>query len=252
MSELAVVLPTYNEATNLPLLAEELESLGMDLRLLIVDDNSQDGTQDVARKLSNSLSNVSVISRPGKLGLGSALRDGLREALAGGARYVVTMDGDCSHDARDVPRLLETIKSEASDLVQASRYMAGGRVQSMPTIRRVSSRIVNLFYHWFAGAPQESTNNFRVFSQRAASLVVERARGRDFEFVPEAMLVVLAAGLSVGEVPVTFTGRVRGSSKLGLKQALIGVASLFNLSLQYRLRLGRFSRRPFADSAGAK
>ncbi len=251
MAEVAVVVPTYNEAANLPLLVEELMGLGVDLRLLVVDDNSQDVTQDVARKLSQTYGNISIIARPSKLGLGSALRHGLREALADGARYVITMDGDCSHDPRDVPQLLEAAKKEDSDLVQASRYIPGGGVQGMPIVRRLSSRAVNLLYHWLAGTPRETTNNFRVYSRRAASLVLERAKGRDYEFVPEAMLVVLSAGFKVGEVGTTFSERGSGSSKLGSKQAIKGVASLFTLSVQYRLGLGRFSRRSFADSAEA-
>jgi dolichol-phosphate mannosyltransferase len=251
VSELAIVLPTYNEADNLAIVVRELEHLEEDLEVLVVDDNSQDGTQQVAQELSRAYGNVTVIARPGKLGLGSALRLGLAEALETGARYVITMDADQSHDPRDVVRLLQAIRREAADMVQGSRYVEGGGTRRMAVGRRWSSRVVNLIYHWLAGAPRESTTNFRVFSRRAASLVAARAKGRDYEFVPEAMLLVLAAGLAVGEVPIVFTGRARGSSKLGLKQAVKGVASVFSASLQYRLRLGRFARPSSAgDGAG--
>ena len=94
----------------------------------------------------------------------------------------------------------------------------------------------------WAGAPHESTTNFRVYSRRAASVVAERAKGQQYEFVPEAMLLVLAAGMRVVEVPILFTNRARGSSKAGPIQVLNGISSLFSTSLQYRLRLGRFSR----------
>ena len=244
MSELAVVLPTYNEADNLGLLVRELQGLGVDLHLLVVDGNSQDGTQQVARELSDTFGNVTVIGQPGKMGLGSALLVGLKEALATGAQYVITMDADCSHDPRDVPRLLEVMRGGTADLVQGSRYIDGGGVRGFALSRRFSSRVANLLYHWCAGAPHESTTNFRAFTRRAASLVVARARGRDFEFMPEAVLLVLAAGLRVEEVPILFTGRVRGNSKLGTKQAVRGIASIFSASLQYRLHLGRFARRP--------
>ena len=243
MAELAVVLPTYNEAGNLALVVKELEGLGLDLHLLIVDDNSQDGTQQVAKELAEEFGNVTVIARPGKLGLGSALRVGLKEALASDARYLITMDADCSHDPRDVVRLLEVMRGGTVDLVQGSRYVDGGGVRQYALSRQLPSRIVNLMYHWCAGSPHESTTNFRVFTRRAASLVVDRAEGRDYEFVPEAVLLVLAAGLSVVEVPILFTGRLRGSSKLGTKQALRGIVSIFSASFQYRLRLGRFARR---------
>ncbi len=247
MPELAVVLPTYNEADNLGLVVRELEGLGVDLHLLVVDDNSQDRTQQVARELSDAFGNVTVVGRPGKMGLGSALRVGLKEALATGARYVITMDADCSHDPRDVPRMLEVIRGGTADLVQGSRYVDGGGVRGLALSRRFSSRAANLLYHWCAGAPHECTNNFRVFTRRAASLVAARAKGRDYEFVPEAVLLVLAAGLKVEEVPILFTGRVRGDSKLGTKQAVRGIASIFSASLQYRLHMGRFARRPATD-----
>ena len=244
MTELAVVLPTYNEAENLTVLVRELEQLGVDLHVFVVDGNSPDGTQQVAERLRDIFGNVSVIAQPGKMGLGSALRAGLTEALASDARYIITMDADCSHSPQDVPRFLNEIRGGTADLIQGSRYIAGGRVQGMAYARRVFSKVANLFYHWCAGGPHESTTNFRVFSRRAAALVVARAKGRHFEFVPEAVLLVLAAGMKVDEIPIVFTGRVRGRSKVGAKQVTNGFTSLFSASILYRLRLGRFSRKP--------
>lgn len=242
MSELAIVLATYNEASNLPRLVGALEGLGLELHLLVIDDSSPDGTQQVAQELSAAFGNVTVIGRPGKLGLGSALRDGLRAALATDARYIMTMDADYSHDPLDVPRLLDAMRSSGADLVQGSRYITGGGVRGWGPGRQLLSRAANLLYQWCAGAPHESTNNFRIFSRRAASVVVARAKGRDYEFVPEATLLVLAAGLRVQEVPIVFTDRTRGQSKLGLKQAMKAVVSFFSSSFQYRLGLGRFVR----------
>ena len=248
MPELTVVLPTYNEVDNLALVVEGLERLSLDLHVLVVDDNSQDGTQQVAENLAEVYGNIEIIVRPRKSGLGSALRLGLKEALATGAPYLMTMDADCSHDPRDVVRLLEMAREGTVDLVQGSRYAHGGGVQGYALSRQLTSRVANLLYRWCAGSTQESTTNFRVFTRKAASLVVDRAKGRDYEFVPEAVLLVLAAGLRVDEVPILFTGRLRGSSKLGTKQALRGLVSIFSTSFQYRLRLGRFARRPSDDA----
>ena len=244
MSELVIVLATYNEAGNLAPLVEALQHLREDLHLLVVDDNSPDGTQQVAQELSASFGNVTVIARPRKMGLGSALRDGLKAALATDARYVMTMDADHSHDPQDVPRLLKAIRSGEVDMVQGSRYIPGGGVRGWGPRRKLLSRAANLLYHWCAGTPHESTTNFRVFSRQAAGVVLARAKGRDYEFMPEATLLVLAAGLRVREIPIVFTERVRGSSKLGLKQALKAILSFLVASLQYRLRLGRFVRTP--------
>ncbi len=250
MPQLAIVLPTYNEAENLGPLVRELESLDLDFQLLIVDDNSQDGTRELAEELSATYPNITVIERPGKLGLGSALRAGLAAALETDARYVATMDADRSHDPRDVPKLMAGFTANANpDLVQASRYISGGGITGMPSFRRLSSRLANLIYHWCAGGPNECTNNFRVFSRRAAEVVVERSQGEHYEFVPEAMLLVLAADMKVAEVPTIFNGRVGGSSKMGAMQAIRGLASLFSASIQYRFGMGRFSRRPYRDDS---
>jgi glycosyltransferase involved in cell wall biosynthesis len=249
MSELAVVLATYNEADNLGPLVEALEGLGEDLCLFVVDDNSQDGTQGVAKELTSTSNNLVIINRPGKLGLGSALRAGLAAALATDARYVLTMDADCSHDPAEVPLLLEVARRGRAGMVQGSRYVPGGGVRRWSIGRRLLSRTANLVYHWGAGAPHESTTNFRVFSRHAASVILARARGDGYEFMPEATLLVLAAGLKVQEVPITFTGRERGESKMGKKQVINGLTFCLTSVLQYRFRLGRFSRRHLTDTA---
>ena len=188
MPQLAIVLPTYNEAENLGPLVRELESLGLDFQLLIVDDNSRDGTRELAGELSEAYKNITVIERPGKSGLGSALRAGLAAALATDAQYVVTMDADRSHDPREIPRLMAGLmkrKANASpDLAQGSRYIAGGGITGMRAFRRISSRLANLIYHWCAGGPKECTNNFRVYSRRAAGVVGERSKGGHTEFMP--------------------------------------------------------------------
>ncbi|MCE2463507.1 MAG: glycosyltransferase [Dehalococcoidia bacterium] len=108
MAKLGIVLATYNEAGNLPVLVETLEELlaSADFRVFVVDDNSPDGTSEVAKGLASRYGNISLITRPGKLGLGSALRDGMSAALADGCAYVLTMDADLSHAPQDVPRLL--------------------------------------------------------------------------------------------------------------------------------------------------
>ncbi|PKB73428.1 MAG: hypothetical protein BZY75_01930 [SAR202 cluster bacterium Io17-Chloro-G7] len=256
MPQLAIVLPTYNEAQNLGPLVRGLENLGLDFQLLIVDDNSSDGTRELAGELAETYKNITVIKRPGKSGLGSALRTGLTAALATDAQYVVTMDADQSHDPLEVPRLLAGLTpglkigptnevDARPDLVQGSRYIAGGGITGMTAFRRFSSHLANLIYHWCARGPQECTNNFRVYSRRAAALVVERSKGDHYEFVPEATLIILAAGLNVAEVPTIFKCRVTGSSKLGAMQAIRGIAALFSTTIQYKLAMGRFSRRPY-------
>jgi dolichol-phosphate mannosyltransferase len=247
VAELAIILATYNEADNLPRLIRALEELDEDLHIVVVDDNSPDGTQRVAQKLSADYGNITVVCRPRKLGLGSALRDGIESALATDATYIMTMDADYSHDPLDVPRLMGVMRDSGVDMVQGSRYVRGGGVRGWPAHRMVLSRTANLLYHWFAGAPHESTTNFRAMSRGAALCVATRARCRGYDFVPEATLLVLAAGLTIREIPVVFTNRVLGDSKLGMRQTIKGLTSFVAIVLQYRLRLGRYARRPPCD-----
>ena len=243
MAELAIILAVYNEAENLPSLVEALEGLGEDLEIVVVDDNSPDGTAHIAHQLSDEYGNLTLVQRPAKLGLGSALRDGMAAALTGEARYILTMDGDLSHDPADAPLLLDAMRKERADLVQGSRYMPGGEIRNWSLGRRALSRCANQLFHWGTGGPRESTTNFRVLSRRGASLVLDRARGNGYEFVPEVMLLALASGLRVVEVPITFTDRERGRSKLGKSQAVGHILHTLAGIVQYRLGLGRFSSR---------
>ena len=243
LTELAVILATYNEAENLTQLVEALEDLGEDLQLVVVDDDSPDRTGLIAQQLSSSFGNITIINRSSKQGLGSALQIGLTVALDTGAQYVMTMDADLSHDPADVLRLLSTIKTGSADMVQGSRYAPGGAIRGWNIKRRLLSRAANLVYHWGAGTPQECTTNFRVFSRRAASAVLSRAKGNGYEFMPESTLLVLASGLKIREVPITFTNRQLGLSKLDNRQVMKGIAFCISSILLYRLRLGRFSRR---------
>ena len=244
MAKLGIVLATYNEANNLPVLVESLEELltSADFRVFVVDDNSPDGTSDVARRLAFRYGNISLITRPGKLGLGSALRDGMSAALSEGCAYVLTMDADLSHDPQDVPRLLELAKSGRADLVQGSRYVAGGDTVGWGLGPRLRSRVANLLCRWFLGSPHESTTNFRVYNSLSAHLAVEESRARDFEFQPECVLIAMRHGLRIVEAPITFAARMEGKSKLGMAQNVRWLLFFLRAFFSYRLGIGRFSR----------
>ena len=237
MTKLGIVLPTYNEAGNLPPLVERLEGLTLpvDFHLFVVDDNSPDGTSKVAQELAARYGNISVITRAGKLGLGSALRDGIRAALDEGCEYILTMDSDLSHDPKDVPRLMEATSRNGVDFVQASRYIQGGRVVGWGWRSRFKSRLANMLCRWLLGCPMESTTNFRVYNREIAELVVRESKGNDFEFQPECILIAKQHGYRILEVPIVFTGRVEGKSKLGMAQNIRW--ALFFVSAFFRFRL---------------
>ena len=243
MAKLGIVLATYNEANSLPRLIERLEglSLSLELRILVVDDNSPDGTSGIAEQLASRYGNISVITRPGKLGLGSALRDGMRAALADGCSLILNMDADLSHSPEDVPRLLAAAETAGVDLVQASRYAKGGRTEGLGW-RRLQGRLANLLCRWLLGSPREATTNFRIFSRKSAELVVAESRGRDFEFQPECILIAMRHGLRIEEVPITFTGRGEGKSKLRITHYTKWAAFFIGAFVSVRLGIGRFAR----------
>lgn len=245
MDNLGIVLATYNEAGNLPRLVDRLEGLSLPIpvQIFVIDDNSPDGTSAVARQLASRHGNISLITRPGKLGLGSALRDGMNAALEGGCTHVLTMDADLSHDPQDVPRLVEASEAGGVDLVQASRYVKGGGTANWGLRRRFQSRVANLLFQWCLGTPRECTTNFRVYSRRAAQMVVAESRARDFEFQPECILIAMRHRLRIVEVPIIFTDRAEGQSKLGMKQNVKWGLFFLQALAGYRLGIGRFSHR---------
>lgn len=208
-----VVVPTYDEAENLPTLVDGIVTHLPAARILVVDDASPDGTGDLAERLGEQHP-VDVLRRDGKLGLGSAYRDGFRRALAEGAEVVVEMDADLSHPAHLLPRLVAAL--DGNDLVIASRYVVGGGVQDWPRRRRALSRVANGFAQLLTGLPvRDATSGFRAFRRDT----IERAgitglRTDGYAFQVEAALRVWEAGMRVAEVPFTFTDRTAGQSKL--------------------------------------
>lgn len=216
MSKICVVVPTYNEAGNLPKLIKELESsLAKDeLKIVIVDDNSPDGTSELAKRLNTQYGNIVVHRRPGKLGIGSAILDGMKIALSvPDTQFIVTMDADFSHDPKDVPRLLH--EAEKADFVQASRYIKGGRIIGWNRFRRLESFAANTLCNLLLRTHiKEHTTYFRVYSRRCAATIVKNARAKKFEFAIESILITRDHGFAIKEVPITFINRAYGKSKL--------------------------------------
>ncbi len=214
MSEIIIVVPTYNEVENISRLITEVAHTlsGIDYKFLIIDDNSPDNTASFAELSGHG--RVVVDRRPGRDGIGSALSEGLRLALAEkDCQFVVTMDADLSHQPKDLRKLIESCQT--ADVVQGSRYVPGGRIVGWSLSRRIMSRLANLLCQVLAGSrTHENTTNFRVYSRRAAGVVARQCSEPGYEWVVEAVLVAQRKGLSVVEIPITFTDRIAGESKL--------------------------------------
>ena len=210
-----VVLPTYNEAQNLVALVERIREVVPDIGILIVDDNSPDGTGAIADECAARLSDVRVIHRPQKQGLGNAYRHAFDEVLTSGVDVVVTMDVDFSHDPEAIPAMLAAIESGA-DAVVGSRYVPGGSTVNWPVHRRLLSRWGNLYTAKILGVRvRDCTSGFRAYRVPALSAIEPgTTRADGYAFLTELVLRLVRLGYRVGEVPIIFTERVHGKSKM--------------------------------------
>ncbi len=213
--QVTVTLPTYNEIENLPHIVPEIVAHGY--RLLIVDDNSPDGTGRLADSLATDLEEVSVLHRTEKAGLGPAYAAGFDRALADGSEIVVEMDADFSHDPADLPRLVAAI-DDGADLAIGSRYVPGGSTPDWPAIRQFISKGGNFYARMMLGIPiRDSTAGFRAYRASALSRLPYRdAEASGYGFQVEMAWRAHEAGMRIVEVPISFRDRTRGISKMGL------------------------------------
>lgn len=207
------MMPTYNEAKSLSRTVEELLTVSQVVDVLIVDDNSPDGTAAIADSLAVSNPRVSVIHRANKLGLGPAYLQGFDHAFSNGYEVVVEMDADGSHRAENLSRLLAEIQQ--FDLVIGSRWVAGGNVQNWPVFRLILSRFGNLYARIMLGTRiKDMTSGFRAYRANfLKQLIAEPVSSQGYSFQVELAYRASKIG-RVREVPITFVERTEGSSKM--------------------------------------
>jgi dolichol-phosphate mannosyltransferase len=211
-----LVLPTYNEANNLePFVDAVLAKLPATARVLIVDDNSPDGTGEIADRIAAADERVEVLHRPHKEGLGPAYIEGFRRALAEGAGLVLEMDADFSHDPAYLPRLLEAAKK--ADLAIGSRYVTGGGTADWSAMRRTISRAGGAYARLVLGMEvRDPTAGFKCFRREVLEAIdLASIRSRGYAFQIETTYRAIRRGFSVVEVPIVFRDRQAGSSKMG-------------------------------------
>jgi len=210
-----LVLPTYNEAENLePLVRAALAELPADARLLVVDDNSPDGTGEVADGLAAEEERIEVLHRPRKEGLGPAYLAGFQRALEGGASSVLEMDSDFSHDPADLPRLLAAV--EDADLAIGSRYVEGGSVENWTPLRKAISRGGSAYSRLVLGLSVEDlTGGFKCFRREVLEAIpLASVSSRGYAFQVEMTYRAIKAGFKVVEIPICFHERRAGASKM--------------------------------------
>jgi len=219
-----VVIPTYNEAENLPLIVPQVLEQGGDLEVLVVDDNSPDGTGKIANELAESTGRVHVLHRSSKEGLGAAYRAGLSRALDLGAEIVIQMDADFSHPPEVIQTMLDEI--ETHDVVLGSRYLNGITVVNWPIERILISYFGNTYAKAITRLPiSDTTGGFRCMRRAALQQIgLDRVRSDGYAFQIEMNYRFNRNGARVKEIPFFFLDRTRGDSKLSLR---IGLEALW-------------------------
>jgi len=213
-ARVVVIIPTYNERDNLPPIAARVRSAVPGADLLVVDDNSPDGTGQAADELAAADNQIQVLHRRAKAGLGAAYIAGFQWALDHGYETMVEMDADGSHQPEELPRLLSAL--DDADVVLGSRWMPGGKVINWPRSREILSRGGNTYARLMLGIPlHDATGGYRVYQATTLTkLGLDNVQSQGYCFQIDLALRVVQAGLKVVEVPITFVERTRGASKM--------------------------------------
>jgi dolichol-phosphate mannosyltransferase len=226
-----VSLATYNERDNLaPLLAEVHKAVPA-AEALVIDDNSPDGTGQLADELAAGDARLHVLHRPGKLGLGTAILTGMRYAIEHDYDLFVNMDADFSHHPRYLPAMLEGM--DRHDVMIGSRYVPGGGSENWPLSRRMMSRGINRLVSLLMRIPARDCSGgyrcYRVSKLREAGL--DRVRSRGYSFQQEVLYRCRQAGCKIGETPIIFENRRAGKSKVNVAEAVRSIAMIFRIGV---------------------
>jgi len=231
----SVIIPTYNEKDNLPLivwlLEQSFQKCGFDFEVIIVEDNSPDGTLEVAKQLQTiyGTSKICIHSRPGKLGLGSAYRDGLK--LCKG-NFIFLMDADLSHNPEHIPDFIKEQKKNDFDIITGTRYAKGGGVAGWDLKRILTSRGANLIADLLLRPGiSDLTGSFRLYKKEVLEELMLSVRGKAYVFQMEVIVRAKKRGFTVSEVPIVFVDRIYGESKLGATEIVSYLKGLWELFL---------------------
>jgi dolichol-phosphate mannosyltransferase len=239
-----VMTATYNEIENLPKLVDEILAHLPDAHVLVVDDNSPDGTGDWVRKRAEQDDRVHCLHRAGKQGLGTAILAGLRYAIDHGYDYVVNMDADFSHPPRYLPSLvagMEPNNAPPRDVMIGSRYVPGGGIEGWPLRRHLMSKGVNFYARWLLWlAPKDCSGGMRCYrTSKLAELDFNLVRSRGYAFQEEILWRLRRAVAQFGEAPIVFVDRELGQSKINSREALEALWIIFSLGVRGMVGLAR-------------
>jgi dolichol-phosphate mannosyltransferase len=214
MERALVIIPTYNEAENIPKLIPKVLEQGPMFEILVVDDNSPDGTADLVRGMQKRNKRIHLVERPAKLGLGTAYVAGFRYALKNTFEYIIEMDADFSHDPKALTLLLQ--KAKEYDLVIGSRYISGVNVVNWPMRRLILSYSANIYTRLITGMPvKDATGGFKCYRRKVLeSIDLDSLRSNGYAFQIETNFLTWRKGFSICEIPIIFIDRSIGVSKM--------------------------------------
>jgi dolichol-phosphate mannosyltransferase len=232
VSDNLVIIPTYNEKENIEKILRFVMNLEKQFDVLVVEDNSPDGTADIVKRLVKEFSGrISILERKGKLGLGTAYIDGFKWALEKGYDYVTEMDADFSHNPNDLVKLYNAIAKEGADVAVGSRYIKGVNVVNWPMGRVLMSYFASMYVRIVTGLDiMDTTAGFVCWSRKTLETIdLDKVRFIGYAFQIEMKYTAVKLGFNVTEVPIIFTDRTEGTSKMNksiFREAIFGVMQL--------------------------
>lgn len=236
-----IIIPTFNEAENIKKLVPTILALPIDdLHILIVDDNSEDGTGEIAEQFAVDTSRVRVLHRAGKLGLGTAYIQGFQIALKTGSDAIIQMDADFSHPPHKIPELIQAISDY--DIVIGSRYIKGGHVdEEWPVWRKALSAFGNIYARTILGIrTRDITGGFRIFrAETLNAMPIQNVRSNGYIYQVEMTYIASKLGFSIGEIPIYFAEREWGTSKMSFKIQMEAALRTWKLLWEYRKLIPR-------------
>lgn len=240
MQKAVVVIPTYNESRNIVAILERVLSLQSPVDAIVVDDASPDGTANLVESFARSFpERVLLLSRDGKLGLGTAYLEGFRRALDRGYDLICEMDADLSHNPDDLPALISVVQNDEADLAIGSRYIDGVRVINWPLPRLILSYGAGMYTRWISRLPiRDATSGFKCFHRRVLDAIdFGRVHSNGYSFQIEMSYRAWRLGFRLKEVPIVFTERTEGQSKMS--KSIVREAALKVWELRIRSLFGR-------------
>lgn len=237
MNNRIVIIPTYNELENIEAILQAVMELPIEFHAMIVDDNSPDGTADIVRRLADEFQGrIFLESRKEKSGLGTAYIYGFRKALERGYEYIFEMDADFSHNPKDLVKLYEACANGGGDMAVGSRYITGVNVVNWPMSRVLLSYFASYYVRFVTGMPiSDTTAGFKCYTRKVLEKIdLDKIRFVGYAFQIEMKFLTWKHGFNIKEVPIIFTDRTKGQSKMNkgiVKEAIFGVIQMKVLSL---------------------